>query len=100
MLCDNYLMNIVYGQNVRFCHQSNSDLEWKYARTKLRMRYFSEVGSLPPPFNIMFIGRIIKFFASKSDCTHRERCCCNAGTPDTFRPNTKAYEVSDVMTYV
>ncbi|XP_011298063.1 transient-receptor-potential-like protein [Fopius arisanus] len=30
----------------------HSDVEWKFARTKLWMSYFEECGTLPPPFNI------------------------------------------------
>lgn len=32
--------------------QEHSDTEWKFARTKLWMSYFEEMGTLPPPFNI------------------------------------------------
>ena len=33
--------------------QANSDVEWKVSRTQLRMSYFTDVGSLPPPFNLL-----------------------------------------------
>ncbi|KAF7285043.1 hypothetical protein GWI33_012349 [Rhynchophorus ferrugineus] len=32
--------------------EEHSDVEWKFARTKLWMSYFEESGTLPPPFNI------------------------------------------------
>ena len=33
--------------------QEHSDVEWKFARTRLWMSYFEESATLPPPFNIM-----------------------------------------------
>ncbi|XP_057320234.1 transient-receptor-potential-like protein isoform X1 [Microplitis mediator] len=32
--------------------EKHSDVEWKFARTKLWMSYFDDTGTLPPPFNI------------------------------------------------
>nr|XP_049697241.1 transient-receptor-potential-like protein isoform X1 [Helicoverpa armigera] len=32
--------------------EEHSDVEWKFARTKLWMSYFEESATLPPPFNI------------------------------------------------
>ncbi|KAK0077924.1 hypothetical protein PV326_009713 [Microctonus aethiopoides] len=32
--------------------EEHSDVEWKFARTKLWMSYFEGCGTLPPPFNI------------------------------------------------
>ncbi|CAG9767036.1 unnamed protein product [Ceutorhynchus assimilis] len=32
--------------------EEHSDVEWKFARTKLWLSYFEESGTLPPPFNI------------------------------------------------
>lgn len=36
----------------KFINQEHSDVEWKFARSKLWMSYFEESGTLPPPFNI------------------------------------------------
>ena len=80
---------ICSNSKVSFLLQSNSDLEWKYARTKLRMRYFSEVGSLPPPFNIMLIGQMMK---SISGCTNKCCCGCCKDLPDGFKPDPDAYK--------
>lgn len=33
--------------------QEHSDVEWKFARTRLWMSYFEESATLPPPFNIL-----------------------------------------------
>ena len=33
--------------------QERSDLEWKFARSKLWMSYFEDGSTLPPPFNII-----------------------------------------------
>ncbi|XP_030748044.1 transient-receptor-potential-like protein [Sitophilus oryzae] len=43
--------------------EEHSDIEWKFARTKLWMSYFEEYGTLPPPFNIFPKPKnILKFF--------------------------------------
>ena len=80
---------ICSNSKVSFLLQSNSDLEWKYARTKLRMRYFSEVGSLPPPFNIMLIGQAMK---SMSSCANKCCCGCCNDLADGFKPDPDAYK--------
>ena len=33
--------------------QSDSDMEWKFARTKLWMTYIDETSTLPVPFNMI-----------------------------------------------
>ena len=47
--------------------QADSDTEWKFACTRLRIMYFGEIGSMPAPFNILLIGSIASFI--------RKRCC-------------------------
>ena len=31
----------------------DADIEWKFSRSKLWMSYFDELGTVPPPFNII-----------------------------------------------
>lgn len=33
--------------------QERTDVEWKFARSKLWISYFEEGGTVPPPFNII-----------------------------------------------
>lgn len=33
--------------------QERSDVEWKFARSKLWMSYFEDGSTVPPPFNII-----------------------------------------------
>ncbi|GJQ82376.1 TRPL [Trypoxylus dichotomus] len=55
------VINIIVLLNLLIAMMSNtyaiiddhSDTEWKFARTKLWMRYFEEAATLPPPFNII-----------------------------------------------
>jgi hypothetical protein len=35
------------------CFQTDSDMEWKFARTKLWMTYIDETSTLPVPFNMI-----------------------------------------------
>ncbi|XP_063978910.1 transient-receptor-potential-like protein [Diachasmimorpha longicaudata] len=55
------VINVIVLLNLLIAMMSNSyamivehsDVEWKFARTKLWMSYFEECGTLPPPFNIL-----------------------------------------------
>ena len=53
--------------------QADADREWKYARTRLRMHYYTEVGSLPPPFNISGIGTVINCYVYRYSKNYRKR---------------------------
>lgn len=54
------VINVIVLLNLLIAMMSNSytvivehsDVEWKFARTKLWMSYFDDCGTLPPPFNI------------------------------------------------
>lgn len=35
------------------CFKTDSDMEWKFARTKLWMTYIDETSTLPVPFNMI-----------------------------------------------
>lgn len=58
-----------------FLTQDDSDVEWKFARSKLWLSYFDDGKTLPPPFSLVpspksffyFIMRIINF----SKCRRR-----------------------------
>ena len=41
--------------------QYDSDVEWKFARTKLWMDYIDEGSTLPVPFNIIPSGKSVKY---------------------------------------
>ncbi|KOX71097.1 Transient-receptor-potential-like protein [Melipona quadrifasciata] len=55
------VINVIVLLNLLIAMMSNSyavieeraDKEWKFARTKLWLRYFEDGGTLPPPFNIL-----------------------------------------------
>ncbi|CAH0397075.1 unnamed protein product [Chilo suppressalis] len=55
------VINVIVLLNLLIAMMSNSyamidehsDVEWKFARTRLWMSYFEEGATLPPPFNIM-----------------------------------------------
>ncbi|CAH2055674.1 unnamed protein product, partial [Iphiclides podalirius] len=55
------VINVIVLLNLLIAMMSNSyamidehsDVEWKFARTRLWMRYFEEGATLPPPFNIL-----------------------------------------------
>ncbi|CAB3225282.1 unnamed protein product [Arctia plantaginis] len=55
------VINVIVLLNLLIAMMSNSyamidehsDVEWKFARTRLWMSYFEEVATLPPPFNIL-----------------------------------------------
>ena len=38
---------------IKFLFQEQADTEWKFARSKLWMSYFSDGATVPPPFNII-----------------------------------------------
>ena len=64
--------------SVCFNHkQLNSDMEWKFARTSLRIKYHYEVGSLPPPFNLNIITPAIKYILNI--CGKCSSCCKRSG---------------------
>lgn len=50
----------------QFNFQEQSDFEWKFARSKLWMSYFSDGATVPPPFNIIptpkSLARMFKWF--------------------------------------
>lgn len=54
------VINVIVLLNLLIAMMSNSyamidehsDTEWKFARTKLWLKYFEEGSTLPPPFNI------------------------------------------------
>ncbi|XP_013380847.2 short transient receptor potential channel 5 [Lingula anatina] len=64
--------------------QDNKDVEWKFARTKVWMIFFEEIGTLPPPFNLIpspkSVYRLVYWMCSwcrghpKANCS-RKRCC-------------------------
>ncbi|XP_046748489.1 transient-receptor-potential-like protein [Diprion similis] len=55
------VINVIVLLNLLIAMMSNSytlivdhsDIEWKFARTKLWMSYFEQGGTLPPPFNLV-----------------------------------------------
>ncbi|XP_064074481.1 transient-receptor-potential-like protein isoform X2 [Vanessa tameamea] len=61
------VINVIVLLNLLIAMMSNSyamidqhsDVEWKFARTRLWMSYFEESSTLPPPFNIFPTPKII-----------------------------------------
>ncbi|XP_074660520.1 short transient receptor potential channel 7-like [Tubulanus polymorphus] len=63
--------------------QEDSDVEWKFARTKLWLNYIEGMATLPPPFNLIpsrkFITRL--FCGCKCKKSNCKTCsCCNRKT--------------------
>lgn len=54
--------------------QEHSDIEWKFARTKLWMRYFEEGGTLPPPFNLIPAPKLLFRLCGVQKKDPRKRC--------------------------
>ncbi|CAK1542519.1 unnamed protein product [Leptosia nina] len=68
------VINVIVLLNLLIAMMSNSyahidehsDVEWKFARTRLWMSYFEDSPTLPPPFNILPTPkRIMRLFGSK-----------------------------------
>ncbi|CAG4990478.1 unnamed protein product [Colias eurytheme] len=68
------VINVIVLLNLLIAMMSNSyahidehsDVEWKFARTRLWMSYFEDSPTLPPPFNIFPTPkRVMKLFKSK-----------------------------------
>ncbi|XP_047515859.1 transient-receptor-potential-like protein isoform X1 [Pieris napi] len=66
------VINVIVLLNLLIAMMSNSyahidkhsDVEWKYARTRLWMSYFEDSPTLPPPFNILPTPkRVMKIFS-------------------------------------
>ncbi|XP_049878326.1 transient-receptor-potential-like protein isoform X2 [Pectinophora gossypiella] len=64
------VINVIVLLNLLIAMMSNSyamidehsDVEWKFARTRLWMSYFEESATLPPPFNIMPTPKLLLKF--------------------------------------
>ena len=78
--------------------QKKADIEWKFARTWLKMTYFAEMGSLPPPFNLLMIPQIFNFIIGYS-----AKCsiCCRKWKKimqiDMDKNAVRAYEVIEQL---
>lgn len=53
-----YLMDLNF--NDLFIFKERSDVEWKFARSKLWMSYFEDGDTVPPPFNLMPSVKVFK----------------------------------------
>ncbi|XP_052744567.1 transient-receptor-potential-like protein isoform X2 [Bicyclus anynana] len=61
------VINVIVLLNLLIAMMSNSyamivehsDVEWKFARTRLWMSYFDETATLPPPFNIFPTSKLV-----------------------------------------
>ena len=51
--------------------QGDTDVEWKFARTKLWLTFIDESTTLPPPFNIIPTPKTLK-----SLCEWVKESCC------------------------
>ncbi|PRD19172.1 UNVERIFIED_CONTAM: trp [Trichonephila clavipes] len=68
------VINVVVLLNLLIAMMSNSyqiisecsDIEWKFARSKLWMSYFEDGSTVPPPFNIFPTPKLF-----------RKTVCCN-----------------------
>ena len=59
------LTNSDYQRTAFLGSQVNSDMEWKFALTSLRIKYQCEVGNLPPPFNIIIVSQLVHYIWRK-----------------------------------
>ncbi|XP_060806466.1 transient-receptor-potential-like protein [Amyelois transitella] len=75
------VINVIVLLNLLIAMMSNSyamidehsDVEWKFARTRLWMSYFEESATLPPPFNIMPTPKLLLKVLRKKDKTSNEK---------------------------
>ncbi|XP_072015775.1 short transient receptor potential channel 4-like isoform X2 [Amphiura filiformis] len=88
-----HIIAIVVLLNVLIAMMSNTytrvemdaDMEWKFSRSKLWMSYFDELGTVPPPFNIIpspkSIFRFMKWVLY---------CCCREDIGKKYKERIKS----------
>ncbi len=69
--------SFIYSFIHSFIPQENADTEWKFARARMRLSYFNEIGCIPPPFNLIPLRWVSKFIWTK--------CCKCCNKPKTRR---------------
>ncbi|XP_071802495.1 transient receptor potential-gamma protein-like isoform X3 [Asterias amurensis] len=75
-----HIIAIVVLLNVLIAMMSNTytrvemdaDMEWKFSRSKLWMSYFDELGTVPPPLNILPTPKTVYYFVRWLFC---DVCC-------------------------
>lgn len=53
----------------------DADIQWKFSRTRMWMRYLDEGSVMPPPFNLIPLPRVVRNFCRRlrSHGCHRQR---------------------------
>ncbi|XP_074660519.1 short transient receptor potential channel 7-like [Tubulanus polymorphus] len=82
--------------------QEDSDVEWKFARTKLWLNYIEGMATLPPPFNLIPSHKFITRLFSGCKCkesTWNDGCSCCVRKPRSPQTDVSGgswnYQTSD-----
>jgi len=73
--------------------QENSDVEWKFARTQIWLEYFDNLGTLPPPYNLVPSLKGIYWVLTK----YCFGCCCKKPGSDLLKEKSTDKEYRVVM---
>lgn len=66
--------------------EMDADIEWKFSRSKLWMSYFDELGTVPPPFNIIPSPKSLYYFLRWLFCD----VCCRGDMAKKYKERLKS----------
>ena len=66
--------------------QMDADIEWKFSRSKLWMSYFDELGTVPPPLNIIPPPKSVYYFIRWFFCD----VCCRENLAKKYKVRSNA----------
>lgn len=66
--------------------EMDADIEWKFSRSKLWMSYFDELGTVPPPFNILPSPKSLYYFFRWLFCD----VCCRGEMAKKYKERLKS----------
>ncbi|XP_071821077.1 short transient receptor potential channel 5-like isoform X4 [Apostichopus japonicus] len=66
--------------------EMDADIEWKFSRSKLWMSYFDELGTVPPPFNILPSPKSLFYFLRWLFCD----VCCRGDMAKKYKERLKS----------
>ncbi|XP_071508426.1 short transient receptor potential channel 4-like isoform X2 [Diadema antillarum] len=89
-----HVVSIVVLLNVLIAMMSNTytrvemdaDIEWKFSRSKLWMSYFDDLGTVPPPFNIIPTPKAFFYFFRWLICD----VCCRGEMAKQYKERLKS----------
>ena len=67
-----FVFDLMNAANYHNLLQMDADMEWKFSRSKLWMSYFDELGTVPPPLNILPTPKTVYYFVRWLFC---DVCC-------------------------